>query len=309
MVYHKRPWGFFCEMSDRQLLNYTFDLHGKDIGPYKLERRDMSLYQELRIRKLTEKLKRKNRPKGFLSNKNDKELLEYTFNEYEKKITRRELIKRDGSLYNELAKRALLNKIENNPNFNRWPTYNKWKRYGLNNQYNKTNPWSLHKSNNKEAKSWYIRGYSMKWMGNFPFNRKNRLPRDFKNMSNKKLLNYVFHERGRDITRRELYKSDYGLYREIIKRKLRDKIKNDSDRKEKRYWLNFENFSREMWEIIKENDGDFPKWKKLKVRGGIANTIFKYYSSKYNVMEKIGYNEQKRIELAKQLEEIVREIE
>lgn len=73
------------------------------------------------------------------------------------------------------------------------------------------------------------------------------------------------------------------------------------------YWKNWENTKKELEEAIKENNGKFPTQKKLYEMGrsDLANGIIRYHGGFPAVREKIGYNEQVRIKLAKKLEEVV----
>ncbi len=75
------------------------------------------------------------------------------------------------------------------------------------------------------------------------------------------------------------------------------------------YYKNWENFEREINEAIKENEGEFPTQMGIRKLGySSLGEWIKYYGGLLAVREKIGYNEKKRIKLAKQLEDILGEL-
>ncbi len=54
----------------------------------------------------------------------------------------------------------------------RWQTWEEWRKYGIEMGYDKRNPWSFQKSEDKEERSWYGKGLREKWVGGFNFKRK-----------------------------------------------------------------------------------------------------------------------------------------
>ena len=110
----------------------------------------------------------------------------------------------------------------------RWETYRVWKDYGMERGYNKRNSSSLLNSENKEEVSWCWRAYTMKkerWSQKFPFNRERRPKGFFTEKNDDELLKYALSRYGRNITRKELFKLDQGLFGTLYKRSLLKKIK------------------------------------------------------------------------------------
>ncbi len=178
------------------------------------------------------------RPKGFLSGMNDKELLNYTFSLQGDDVTRGELSKKDGRLYNLLRERKLINSI--NSLSMRWQTYKEWHQYGLKNRYDKRNPISLSGSEDKEERSWYSKGGTMRkegWLKKFPFKRLMRYRGYLINMGDRRLLDEVRSIYGSDITKGKLKEKDGSLYNELSKRELIYKIESVKTKsgKERRY--------------------------------------------------------------------------
>ena len=60
----RRPCGFFTKMSDEELLEYCFRLHGKNVTRGKLTK-DVRLYQKICERKLIDQINLSKRPNGF----------------------------------------------------------------------------------------------------------------------------------------------------------------------------------------------------------------------------------------------------
>ena len=70
------------------------------------------------------------------------------------------------------------------PNISPWPDFETWKNDGLSREYNKINPASLQRSDNKIEKSWYKRGRRKGWNSNFIYESRLRIiPIEFKNKS------------------------------------------------------------------------------------------------------------------------------
>ncbi len=89
---------------------------------------------------------------------------------------------------------------------------------------------------------------------------------------------------------------------------VRKKIGYELKEKPRMYWPKWENVNRELEEAIKENNGEFPSQTRLygMGRSSLARAITKYHGGFPVVREHIGYNEQMRIKLARELEDIVR---
>src|SRR6266511_3924608 len=108
----RRPPGFFIKMTDRDLVDYTFKLYGSNIYLNEMLKRDNTLYNHLRRRKLTRNFNMMKRWHGFFKEMSDEKILRETFTHYGTEVTRQELINKDGSWYQELLKRGLLEKIK-----------------------------------------------------------------------------------------------------------------------------------------------------------------------------------------------------
>lgn len=89
-------------------------------------------------------------------------------------------------------------------------------------------------------------------------------------------------------------------------RKVAQKMGYELKTKGNNYWMEFEHIKPIIVDIIAQL-GHFPTNQELKSLGytNISTVIYRHYDSISAVRERIGYNEQKREELARELEKIV----
>ncbi|MEM4214749.1 MAG: hypothetical protein QW484_00020 [Candidatus Pacearchaeota archaeon] len=69
-------------------------------------------------------------------------------------------------------------KIDERKHGIKWQTKEEWQRYGLEHGYDKRNPSSLVKSENKEERSWINKGMQEGWYKEFKFERKRERNKD-----------------------------------------------------------------------------------------------------------------------------------
>ncbi|MEM4152717.1 MAG: hypothetical protein QXK80_01170 [Candidatus Pacearchaeota archaeon] len=104
-------------------------------------------------------------------------------------------------------------KIDERKHGIKWQTKEEWQRYGLEHGYDKRNPSSLVKSENKEERSWISKGKREGWYKEFKFERKHGIKWQ---------------------TKEEWQR--YGLEHGYDKRNLSSLVK--SENKEERSWIN-----------------------------------------------------------------------
>jgi len=114
---------------------------------------------------------------------------------------------------------------------------------------------------------------------------------------------HLVNMRRLDITNAIKY---YGGY-DVVRERMGFKPKNS---KRDGYWISWNNITNELQVAIKQNNGDFPSNPQLnKMRkSNLGIAITRYHGGFPIVRERIGYNQQKREELAQKLEEIVQSL-
>lgn len=236
--------------------------------------------------------------------------IEHYYNELNPCSLRDSQNKKERSWYKYGARRKWLDKFKFKRKIlhSRWRSYEEWRDWGLRRRYDNSNPVSLKKSIDKEKRSWYNIGCKYKWINKFPLKRKkvffkypnfrswkkNGIEREHNERNVYSLL------RSRDDSERSwaVIGRNNGWLSEFPFIRIH-KLAN--------FHKDFDNLKRELEKIIKENNGEFPSQNKLRSigMGGLLSGITKYHCGLNSVRERIGYNEQKREELARELEQII----
>ncbi len=294
----RRPNGFFDSMNDKDILEYCFDNHGREITRTRLYQEDSYLYRIIKDRGLLEQIIRKIRPGGFFVRMDDLELLSYCFRIHSKNISPKELAKRDSGLYKEIENRGLLERLKTKGRRFAKMTDEELLQYCFATYgYNVTSGRLSDRDPSLHALL-CSRGI---------INEIITVRRRFAKMTDEELLQYCFNKYGKKIVSRELRKMDKSLYQVLSRRELLGSFKRQRQiYTANREWVIFEG---SMKKAIKENRGEFPTYGRLiELRYGFLTNYISFYGGMAAVREKIGYNQQVRIKLARQLEEIADQV-
>ena len=159
----------------------------------------------------------KKRQYGFLTNMSESKLVEYAYELYRRDLTRGELQKKDRGLYNALYRRKLLNNFKTKQRDHKSLSNEELVKYTYDLYGEDITRGELSKKDN----GLYSVLHKRKLLNNLKRER-----RDHKSLSDKELIESIYKQYGRDVTRGELREKDSGLYWVLRKRDLLDKFSN-----------------------------------------------------------------------------------
>jgi len=298
-------------MSEKQITHLVRTKY-PTITRTELARKDPSLYNVLKRRNLRHIISSKIRSTGFFSKMNNTKLLHY-LNEHYSDMSKSQIHSIDYVFMREMRKRKLTGKIlipRNKNGQERKPNgfYSRMNEDQLLHYCNHHHPGETIGKIAMTNRALY-RHLQNSPVKNKLFHSKNKPHGYYKKMSDEELWDYTTHLYGENISSSDLKGHDESLMREIFNRGINDRF---TLRKRKEgYFKKWLNMIQEYKRILKKNNGEFPDRNTLDKQGfsSFFTSANKYWGGISIVRERLGYNQQKREQLARQLEEIVCTIE
>jgi hypothetical protein len=304
----KSPWPTFQDWYSHGIrLNYQLRNSASISRSEKLKERSWYSRGERKkwIIKFKFKKKLSQRPRGFLSNMSNAQLLKFYHENY-KGMTRSLVFKKDARLYGLMGDRGLREEIPLSDGRRPNGFFSKMSDTQLINFYHK----NFKETGRTEIKKTDSPFYNVLRNRNLldKISSKRRPYKFFTNMKDQEVLDYTYFLFGKDVKKSHISKKDPSLYLILIKRKMLNEFQMEQN--PAGHYRDFSNLEQDLKSSITKNKGMFPSklWFNNNGMGGLMTSISKYHNGISAVREKIGYNESKRQELALELELILGEI-
>ena len=260
------------------------------------------------------------RPPGFFTAMQDSELVDFYKKNY-KGMARSQVEKKDGSFIRVIRKRKLISHIplkENRKSKNYWQNWkNLEKELGKAIEQNK-GEFPTQRVLNKMRKSTIAQsikyhggassvkkrmGYKVDYNPDGYWQNWDNVERELNVAIEQNKGEFPSSDRLNEIKKGKLITGIryFGGFPKVRKKMGYNQIKKSDD-----FYKNWKNLEGELRKVIKENNDQFPCARELKFLGLQGLTVGIYFHNGFpEVRERIGYNQQKREELAGDLEEIM----